>query len=566
MGGNAQPPPTDTGMHFAKSAIVRRVSSASCCVATGVLLVAWLPALARSQAEAPAVPEKPQVQAARDPLGRDTPRGTVRGFLSAARKEETEIARQYLDTSVTGTEAEILIKELFVVLDTRLPARVSQISDAPEGSRANPLLPDQEIAGTIRSDGRNVEILLERVTPAGGAPIWLFSPATLASVPAVYEDLTLGWGRLLPRSLITNRLAGIRLFEWITVLLGLPVLYLLTMLLNRILTPVIRSLWRRFASPSELFARDGLPMPVRLLILAFAIRWFLTDLPLSLPVRQFWSNVASLLIVTGFVWLLILLNGEVERYIQRRYPPSNVPAAATLVRLLRRMVDLLVVFVGVLVILQHFGVNLTPALAGLGVGGIAVALAAQKTLENIVAGASLVFDHAVRVGDFLKMGDVQGTVEHIGLRSTRIRTLDRTVVTVPNGQIANVSLETMSARDKFWFHPIIGVRYDTLPHQLHAVVDGIRRLLDQHPLVDRPSIRVRFFRLAESSMDVDVYAYIFARDWNHFLEIQEQLLFGVTETVEAAGTGLAFPSLSIYSGDPTARPDELGTARVRGDA
>jgi MscS family membrane protein len=144
------------------------------------------------------------------------------------------------------------------------------------------------------------------------------------------------------------------------------------------------------------------------------------------------------------------------------------------------------------------------------------------------------------------VGDILGTVDHIGLRSTRIRTLDRTVVIIPNGQIANASLETLSARDKFWFHPVVGLRYETARAQLRAVVDGIRRMLDQHPAVDRTSIRVRFFRLGAFSLDVEVFAYLFARDWNHFLEIQEQLLFRVTEIVVAAGTAITFPSQTMY--------------------
>jgi MscS family membrane protein len=148
------------------------------------------------------------------------------------------------------------------------------------------------------------------------------------------------------------------------------------------------------------------------------------------------------------------------------------------------------------------------------------------------------------------MGEVLGTVDHIGLRSTRIRTLDRTIVSIPNGQIANMSLETLSVRDKFWFHPVVGVRYETTAQQLRAVVDGIRRLLDEHRSVDRESVRVRFLRLGQFSLDVDVFAYVFARDYNHFLEIQEQLLFSVTEIVEAAGTKIAFPSQTMYLANP----------------
>ena len=159
-----------------------------------------------------------------------------------------------------------------------------------------------------------------------------------------------------------------------------------------------------------------------------------------------------------------------------------------------------------------------------------MALAAQKTLENVIAGASLIFDQAVRVGDTLKMGDVVGTVDHIGLRSTRIRTLDRTIVSIPNGQIANASLETLSARDRYKFRHVVGLRYETTSDQLRAVVDSIQRLLDAHPSADRASVRVRFFQLGAFSLDVEV-CLLFARDWDHFLEMQEALLFKVTETV-----------------------------------
>ena len=163
--------------------------------------------------------------------------------------------------------------------------------------------------------------------------------------------------------------------------------------------------------------------------------------------------------------------------------------------------------------LRHFGVDPTPALAGLGVGGIAVALAAQKTLENVIAGASLIFDQAVRVGDFLKVGEVAGTVEHIGLRSTRIRTLDRTIVSIPNSQIASASLETLSARDKFWFHPVVRLRYDTTPAQLRGVLDGSAAAA--RVAIRRSSARIHAralpSRLGAFSLDVEIFAYVLAR-------------------------------------------------------
>src|SRR6185436_9294793 len=135
---------------------------------------------------------------------------------------------------------------------------------------------------------------------------------------------------------------------------------------------------------------------------------------------------------------------------------------------------------GGLIVLAYFGVDPTAALAGLGIGGIAVALSAQKTLENVIGGVSIVFDKAVRVGDVVKVGDTSGTVDYIGLRSTRIRTNDRTILSVPNGQIATVNIETLSTRDKFWFHHFVGLRYETTASQMRAVLKGVCDLLGAH--------------------------------------------------------------------------------------
>jgi MscS family membrane protein len=247
----------------------------------------------------------------------------------------------------------------------------------------------------------------------------------------------------------------------------------------------------------------------------------------------------------------------VERYTEQRVPPANFSATVSLLRVGTTLIDIVIVIAGVLVLLRHFGVDPTPILAGLGVGGIAVALAAQKTLENVIAGASLIFDQAVRLGDSLRVGTIEGTVEEIGLRSTRIRTNDRTLVSVPNSQIASVSLETLSARDKFWFHPVLPLTYETTSEQLHVVLDGIRQLLSGHPVVERGSVRVRLLRLGSFSQDVEVFAYVYARDWVHFLEIQEELLFKVTSIVQRAGTQIAFPTQRLYLDGVNAATSQL---------
>jgi len=220
--------------------------------------------------------------------------------------------------------------------------------------------------------------------------------------------------------------------------------------------------------------------------------------------------------------------------------------ATSVLRLGRRAVDLLWLVAGILAGLNHFGVNLTAALAGLGVGGIAVALAAQKTLENVIGGISVIFDQTVRVGDRVKVCDKAGFVEDIGLRSTRIRTDDRTVVSVPNGQLAMVILENISLRDKFWFRHVLRLRYETSASTIRATLDGVETYLAQDTRVERGSVRVRFIRFGASSLDVEIFAYVFAGDWARFLETQQELLLDIMDNVQRAGASLALRSQTVY--------------------
>jgi MscS family membrane protein len=241
-----------------------------------------------------------------------------------------------------------------------------------------------------------------------------------------------------------------------------------------------------------------------------------------------------------------MLNAWGEDLSRQHLERRGVYGAVSVLRLTRRTLDLLAFFGGVLILLWHFNLNVTAALAGLGVGGIAIALAAQKTLENVIGGISIIADRAVRVGDFVKVGAAMGTIEDIGLRSTRIRTMERSVVSIPNGQISNERLEDLSSRDKFWLHPILSLRYETTAAQMRSVLAAIRSLLLEHTHVEQNSVRIRFLRFGSSSLDVEVFAYIYALDFGAFLEIQEDLLLRIMDAVQAAGTRMAFPSQTTY--------------------
>lgn len=510
------------------------------------LTVLLFPQISKAQAETQQIlPAAPQPETPQDTLGRITPRGTVLGFLSAIRKNNSEVAALYLNTPLRGVDAALLARQLGTVLDRRLPARLNQISDKPEGSIPDPLRPDEDLVGTINTAQGTLDIKVERVDRGKAGKVWLFSRQTLSSIPDAFQELTTPpLEQFLPAFMVSTRLAGIPLFEWLAVFIGMPFLYLATGILNRALSWSIGALRRRVSRNATLKEPRILRVPARLLLVALVIRLVLASVALPLLARQFWSTATLFIVVVACVWWLLLLTGAAENYFVRHRP--TVSGSASVLRLFRRLIDGLLLFGGFLFVLHHFGINLTAALAGLGVGGIAIALAAQKTLENVIAGVSLIADEAVRVGDFLNVGDVQGTVEDVGLRSTRIRTLDRTIVSLPNGQIANMRLEKLSARDKFWFHPVIALRYDTTTSQLHSILIGIRELLRQHLNVDPQSVRVRLIRFGTFSLDIDIFAYISSHSWNDFLECQEELLFRIADIVHDAGTGFAFPSQTLY--------------------
>jgi MscS family membrane protein len=515
---------------------------AACVLCIGLLLSVstW------AQLHAPLpVPSAGPPDVAKDSLGRTTPKGTVYRFLIAARAGDDELAAQYLNTRYGGKAAAGLAHELFIVLDRRLPPRLNEISDKPEGSLSYPPLGGRELVGTISGENGNVDIMLERVDRGNSGSLWLFSDESLDSIPDLYkESIATPVENVLPEFLVTIRFAGIPLFEWLIIFVGLPLFFFLMIRLNRLLSPFIGVLARRLKP--DLRNPEFLPKPVRLLLLALVIRWIISRVSLPLLARQFWSGTTTILTVTACVWLLLLSNKWAAEHMHRVFRNRNITGTSSMPRLARRAMDLLVIFVGVLVILRHFRVNPTAELAGFGVGGIAVAFAAQRTLENVIGGVSLIFDKAVRVGDQIKLGNTQGTVEDIGLRATRIRTLDRTTMSVPNAHIAILGLENLSSRDKFWFHQDLALRYGTTTPQMHGILDDIRILLEESQQVEPASICVRFLRFGPSSLEVKITAYISALDWSEFLTIQERLLFRIMNCLESSGVQIAFPFQTLF--------------------
>jgi MscS family membrane protein len=487
-----------------------------------------------------------------DPLGRDTPRGTVIGFMKAASDLDYVKAARYLDTSGVARPIADRITELHAVLNRVLETRIlDQLSKVPDGNRDDDLPPNLERIGEFTIGTATLDVLLDRSERKGQAPIWRFSAATLKQLPDVYEQIrpTLIESYLdenLWSPLTQIHIVGVPLWKWLALPLTLIVVWVLARLVSRGLIAALRPLMSRLTVERAADAVALIVVPVRVVALGSVILAWAGISRLPLLNRFLLERAGAVVAIVGLGWLVIRLIDIMAEAVKARLRRLNRPGSISVADLIGRLSKLLIVIVAVLMLLHYFGFELTTALAGLGIGGIAVAFAAQKTLENLFGGIMIISDQPVRVGDFCKAGDVVGIVESIGLRSTQIRTLDRTVVSVPNAQMSTVSIENYGFRDKVWFRPTLNLRYETQADQLRYVLAQIRRLLYEHPMVENESARIRFVRFGGSSLDLEIFAYVLTGDFARYLEVQEDLLLRIMDIVAASGTTFAFPSSTTY--------------------
>ncbi len=478
-----------------------------------------------------------------DPLGRSTPQGTVVGFLKAMQREDYERAVDFLDTRQTGKRAELLAIELKHILDQGLSAGTTMLSTKPEGNLQDGLHINQESVGEVKTKEGPYKILLQRIQKENNPPIWLFSAETLKLVPQIYEEVETPWlERQLPAYMTQNTLLGYPIYRLILTILVLPVAFGVGWLVTALLLALVRSSLRRRIDTQLLEKLSRVKNPLRLIVAAGVVYLYSRGV-LSLLAQLFWNFIASTMAVIGLTWLAIHLIDTGSVIIERRRPE----AANAVIRLSATLLKALAVVVGLVVVFYYFaGINLTAVVAGLGVGGIAVAFAAQKTIENFFGGLFIVWDKPIRLGDYCKAGEHAGTVEHIGLRSTLIRTINRTVVSIPNGQLSSISVENFAKRDRFLFKHTLNLRYETAADQLRYLLAQIRELLYRHPRVDSTTARIRFVAFGASSLDAEIFAYVLEKDYDTFLAVQEDLLLRIMELVEASGSGFAFPSQTLY--------------------
>lgn len=489
-----------------------------------------------------------------DALGRTTPRGAVAGFLRATRAGDWGTAKDYLDLGNLAPEAraargEELARALAAALADNPPLSLDGLSDDPAGSEEAALSPLREYVASLRTPGEAsaVPLVLRQQRTAAGS-IWLVERAALAEIARRYE----GFGvrrsaeQHLPEAMLWNA-AGLAIWQWAALCVLVAGTTAVSAATASLLTRVLRWLarltpWRlddalaeRLRGPLGLVLAVGLfSLGRRFLEIAYVPSLVLSTLEVAVLVAAAaWAAMRAIDLVADL--------HRVGAFSAGGHP------VAPLISIGSRLAKACVVAIAIATALGNAGFDVTALLAGLGIGGIAVALAAQRSLENLFGGITLLVDRPVRIGELCRIGDRIGRIEEIGPRSTRFRTLDWTVVSIPNGQLATLQIESLGSRHRMWFHPTLALRYDTPGDDLPGLFEALRERIASHPKVHAETVRAQLVGFGASSLQVELSAYVRTASLEEYADVTQALLLAALALLSERGSGLAF------SGPPTFR-------------
>lgn len=488
-----------------------------------------------------------------------TPRDTMRTFLEQYRVWEAggdgTLLFRTLDLSRTGLtprEDEAVLRAQYIkqVID-----RIGYVlwQEIPNN-------PDQQAPYThfLHPEGR---IEIAPVETEEGERIWQFTPDTLAAARPLYialGDMPIDFGldfepgtiylkvreaiRGFDRELL-RMVGGVEIWQWGALVAFLLAASLVSWLVSWTLFRLVLRMRRERGAMLSVKARFN--RPLQIVIVSGLGLWGLgllalpdaVDAPLRIVFGVLLSVAGGWLAYHSVDYLGTLTGRAAERFNYRNEMLHSLVVG---------VVKVAVIIGALLFLAEVLSIPYAGVIAGLGIGGIAVALAARSTIENFIGGLTLLADKPIKVGDFCKFGDQLGTVEGIGLRSVKVRSLGRTIVTIPNGEFVNLFLENYTRRDSILLHTVLQLRYETTPDQLRWGLREIRRMLLQHPKVLADPSRARFHNFGAYSLDIEIFAYVNTQDWNEYLAIQEDLYLRLMDIVEDSGSGFAFPSSVNY--------------------
>jgi len=479
-----------------------------------------------------------------DEFNRGTPRGSVLGLKRALERKDYKRAINYFDfrnlpfsVDEEGVK-EGLVRKLLIISNQTFRLDLSTLSTESDGHSDDGLPEYRDRLTRVKTPNGAVDLLLQHVPRGDGVSIWKISNATVAIIPDLYEHF--GYGRIgdaMADMFPVYHFMGLETWQ----LVALSGIAIVATVFSWLLTALINIPLRR----KKLFhTAKFISGPVRFLIIVLLLRASFDSISPSLTARAFFE--AGTLYIVALTWVIL---GVADIFVGRltdRLQRTGQLESKVLLRPATTVVKIAIIMFALLAWLDNIGYEVTTLIAGLGVGSIAIALAAQKSLENIIGAVTIYSSKTIRIGDFCRYKDIVGTVEEIGLRCTVLRTLERTIVHIPNGALANEKIENLSLRDKILYRSNIRLRYETTPDQLRCILLEIRQMLYAHPKVDEEAARARFIEFGDSSMKIEIYAYIITTAYSEYLEVREDLNLRIIDIVTEAGTQLAIPANLTY--------------------
>jgi MscS family membrane protein len=497
----------------------------------------------------PQAPAKAEAATPTDPLGRETPRGAMMGLLKCTEHEDYEAAARYLQPPPGRNPNLAQRARELQALHGNFTGGIGLLSDDPNGTIEAGLPPGQVRAGVVTVGNMSADVILVRVDDPAAGKVWLVSKETVASIPKLYakkqSEGPTAIDRIMPAALTQRHLLGMSLAQWLGWLLSIPISILLAWLLLFLLNiPAwIRCKFRRLSFTPVSKTQLGKPLAYTIAVLIHSLFVYLLEPPLLY--RVYYVRLMAALLVGCLVWLVSRITDQgFERAVKRTRTQQK--GGESILILMQRLTHIMLLIFALLVALALFGVNVKTTLAGLGIGGLAIALAAQKTLENLIGGVSLLMDKAVQIGDFCRIGDQLGTVEDIGLRSLKLRTLDQNLLVVPNGSLAQMQFQNMTNRRKLLISQTFALRIETEVEQLRVVLNRVQSVLDEHPEIERGTSRVRVANFIGAAFALELVAYGKTGDWAHLTAIRQEIVFKIAEIVEASGARFAAPTQLAY--------------------
>ncbi len=467
------------------------------------------------------------------------------GFLLACRAEDYRRASDYLDLRRLSTQARtergtLLARDLETILNSAPDFNVLALSRSPEGDLADDADPTREHVVNVKQGSQTFSLDLERVAlQTGSPPVWLFASDTAAALPKLMPSAAPpAIAHYLPPFLVHETLLETPLWKWLALALAVMILISLGRLFDRVLRYALRLATKRF-NGGRIPVAEAVIGPGRVVLSLALFRTVQQFINPSAIARLYIGRLLELILIWAIAYFLIKLVELLLAHVEAVLNARQQYGSRSMLHLTRRAATVTIVVLAILLVLSNWGYNTTTLVAGLGVGGIAVALAAQQTIANVFGGVSVIGDQPVRIGDFGKFGDLTGTVEDIGMRSTRIRTLARTIVSVPNSSFAGLNIENYSLRDKMLFNATLGIKRSTPEPQVQQFMEAIKQKLANHRAVEAGQAMVRVTGLTSTAVNLEVFCYVLTADWDQFYATQGELFLLINEVLKSTGVELA---------------------------